>query len=306
MKINLPNWAKGSFLVLFGAFLWGTLVVVTKGATHLQPMTVATVRAGMAALGCFLWFGLTRPSLLKVNMRAFVLLLIYGGATAGFLYGGFTVALSYLSVATSEIIFFTFPLFTTLAGAVFLKERPSAMQVFSCFLIIAGVVSMTALTEGKSEAVSFPLRGVAAAVLSLLGMTIQSLVGRKNAQQNWLPTETLFSYAQLFGFLWMALYKTTTTGWGDLPHISSSSWLLLSYMGFISTLLGYGAYNLGLRYISASTASMLASFEMVTAVTLAAIALNAIPSSGEIAGCIIILAALALSTQTARRQQDTP
>lgn len=299
--MSLPNWAKGSLLVLFGAFLWGTLVVFTKGAAHLQPMTVATVRAGMAALGCFLWFGLKNPRILKVDGRTLFLLFLYGGATAGFLYGGFTVALSYLSVATSEVIFFTFPLFTTLAGVVFLKERPTGAQLLSCLLIIVGVFSMTALT-GEENKASFPFWGVAAAVLSLLGMTIQSLVGRKNAQKNWLPTEALFSYAQLFGFVWMALYKSLTTGWGDIPSVTPASWLLLCYMGFVSTLFGYGAYNLGLRYISAATASMLASFEMITAVTLTALFLKIIPTTAEVVGCAVILVALTLSTRSAKQQ----
>lgn len=300
--MRLPDWLKGSLLVLFGAFLWGTLVVATKGATQLQPLTVATVRAGLAALGCFLWFGFRDPRILKVDSRALFFLLLYGGATAGFMYAGFTIALSYLSVATSEIIFYTFPLFTTLLGAFILKERPTGMQVFACILIIVGVVSMTALTDAESVQTSWPFWGVAAATLSMAGMTIQSLVARKNARENWLPTETLFAWAQLFGFIWIALYKSLTTGWSDLPHVTSSSWLLLCYMGFVTTLLGYGAYNLGLRYISAATASMLASFEMIVAVLLAAVLLKAIPSAGEIAGCVIILVALVMSARSARRE----
>ena len=300
--MNLPNWARGSLLVLFGAFLWGTLVVFTKGASHLEPMSVATLRAGMAALGCFLWFGLKAPAVLKVRLRTLALLAVYGGVTAAFLYGGFTVALRYLSVATAEVIFFTFPLFTTLAGIFVLRERPAASQILACFLIIVGVFSMTALTGRDAAQAAFPLPGIAAAVISLVGMTLQSLVGRKNARKNWLPTETLFSYAQLFGFLWLALYKSLTSGWGDIAAIAPGSWLLLCYMGFVSTLMGYGAYNLGLRYIEAATASMLASFEMVTAVALAALFLGTPPTAGEIVGCIVILAALVLGTRSAKHQ----
>lgn len=298
----IPDWLKGSLLVLFGAFLWGTLVVATKGAAHLQPQTVATVRGGLSALGCVLWFGLRCPRMMKVGPRALLLLLFYGGATAGFMYVGFTVALSYLSVATCEIIFYTFPLFTTLLGTVVLKERPTGMQIFACLLIILGVVSMTALTDAPVDGqASRPLWGVAAAAFSMTGMTIQSLVARKNARENWLPTETLFAWAQIFGFLWIVLYKSLTTGWSDLPGITVPSWLLLCYMGFVATLLGYGAYNLGLRYITAATASMLASFEMIVAVVLAAVLLKAHPSTGEIAGCVIILIALVLGTRSASR-----
>lgn len=302
----LPNWLKGSLLVLFGAFLWGTLVVATKGAGHLEPLTVGTVRSGMSALGCFLGLLTIAPQTLKVDRRQLVFLLFYGGATCGFLYGGFTVALSVLSVATSEIIFFTFPLFTTLLGIVVLGERPSKMQIVACLLIIAGVAAMTGMSgdvPSNNIESSRYLLGLFAAGLSVAGMTTQSLAGRKNAEKNWMATPTLFAYAQLFGFFWMALCKTLTTGWGDLPDISASSWLLLSYMGFITTLMGYGAYNLGLRYISASTASMLASFEMITAVSLAALLLKEMPSSGEILGCCLIFAALVLSGRSASRQK---
>jgi drug/metabolite transporter (DMT)-like permease len=301
----LSDQIRGSLLVLFGAFLWGTLVVVTSGVTWIQPATVAVVRAGLAALGCVLWLGTRTPRLLRVAPRDFLWLFFYGGATAGFMYAGFTIALSRLSVATSEVIFYTFPLFTTILGVFILRERPSGMQVFSCLLLLSGVASMTALTgkgnAGVSFHASFPLEGVLAAVLSMLGMTIQSLVARKNARKNWMPTETLFSWAQIFGFVWIALYKSLTTGWSDVPDVTPASWLILAYMGLVCTLLAYGAYNLGLRYISAATASMLASFEMVTAVVLAALALGAVPTAGEVIGSVVILIALVLGTCGAER-----
>jgi drug/metabolite transporter (DMT)-like permease len=236
------------------------------------------------------------------------LLFLYGGATCAFMYGGFTVALRSLSVAASEVIFYTFPLFTTFIGIFALRERPTAAQAAACVLIVAGVFLMTSLpgSEESAPRAALPLSGVAAASLSMSGMTIQSLVGRKNAQKNWMPTETLFSYAQLFGLLWLAAYKSADTGWADLAHVSPASWLLLAYMGFAATLLGYGAYNLGLRYIRAATASMLASFEMITAVVLAAVVLDTVPARGEIAGCLVILAALALGTRGAASDGAAP
>jgi drug/metabolite transporter (DMT)-like permease len=229
------------------------------------------------------------------------LLFLYGGATCAFMYGGFTIALHLLSVAACEVIFYTFPLFTTFIGLFALRERPTAAQVIACGLLIAGVLLMTSLTgPGESEArAALPLAGVAAAGLSMTGMTIQSLVGRRNAQMGWMPTETLFSYAHLFGFVWLVLWKSAAGGWADLAGVSPASWLLLVYIGFVATLMGYGAYNLGLRYISAATASMLASIEMITAVILAALVLGNVPTRGEVAGCLVILAALALGTRGA-------
>ena len=298
----ISNWAKGSSLVLFGAFLWGTLVVFTKGAAHLEPTTVAVVRGALSTGACFLWLGITKPHILKIESRMFFPL-FFCGLPAACMYMGFTIALKTLSVATCEIIFFTFPLFTTVLGIFILKERPTALQVVACFLILAGVVCMTVLPEGHSEGDTPPsVVGFIGATLSMSGMTAQSLIGRRNAQKNWLSTETLFAYTQLFAFFWMVPYKALTAGWGDLPDILPASWLLMAYMGIIATFLAYGAYNLGLRYIHASTASMLASFEMVTAVTLAAAALGTWPTAGELVGCIVILTALVLSSQSARKQ----
>ena len=106
----MPNWLKGSALVLFGAFLWGTLAAFSKEASTLHPVTGAAVRAFLAALGCFVWFGVRSPDVLKVELKDLALLFVYGGASAGFLYSGFMTALTYLSVAATEVIFYTFPL----------------------------------------------------------------------------------------------------------------------------------------------------------------------------------------------------
>jgi drug/metabolite transporter (DMT)-like permease len=161
--MKLKDWVKGSLLVLFGAFLWGTLVVVTKGASHLDPLTVASMRSAMSSLGCFAWFGFRNPGLLRVgSRRSLFLLFLYGGATCAFMYAGFTVALSLLSVAACEVIFFTFPLFTTFIGIFALRERPTAAQVCACFLIVAGVLLMTSLTGPGEDSplASLPLPGV--------------------------------------------------------------------------------------------------------------------------------------------------
>lgn len=299
--MKLPDWLKGSLLVLFGAFLWGTLVVATKGATYLQPLTVATVRAALAACGCFVWFGITNPRMLKVSPRVFVLLFFYGASPAC-MYAGFTIAMTYLSVAAGEVIFYTFPLFTTIIGIFYLKERPTGMQVLACVLIIVGVVCMAVMTDEANVQTSLPFWGVFTATLSMAGMTVQSLIGRKNARENWIPVQTLFTWAQFFGFVWLALAKSLMTGWSDVPSVTPSSWLLLAYMGLISTLIGYGSYNLGLRYIKAATAGMLASFEMITAVLLATVILGTFPSRGEVVGCVIILIALVLSARSAQSQ----
>lgn len=295
----MPNWLKGSALVLFGAFLWGTLAAFSKEASTLHPVTGAVVRAFLAALGCFVWFGVRKSDILRVSPRELAFLFVYGGASAGLLYGGFMTSLTYLSVAATEVIFYTFPLFTTFFGALLLKERPSVMQILAGVLILIGVLCM-ALLEDSPASVSFPLPGLAAALLSVLGMTVQSLTMRWNGRSGWLNPWTLFSWAQLFAFVWLALYKTLMLGWGDLPGISVGSWGLLLYLGFVVTLLGYGAYNLGLRYVRASTGSMLASFELVTAVVLAALLFHAVPSTGETLGCVIILVGLILSTRGAR------
>jgi len=299
----LSDRTRGTLHVLFGAFLWGTMVVTTRGITWIQPTTIAVARAGLAALGCVLWLGVRNPRLLSVAPRDLLWLFFYGGATAGLMYAGFTIALSRLSVATCEVIFYTFPFFTTLLGVFVLRERPSGMQVFSCFLILLGVACMTMLTGEEGLGTSFPPEGVIAATLAMSGMTIQSLVARKNAQKNRMPTETLFSWAQIFGFVWIALYKSLTTGWSDVPDVTPASWLILAYMGLVCTLAGYGAYNLGLRFISAATASMLASFEMITAVVLAALALDAVPTPGEVLGSAVILAALVPGTRGVGREK---
>ena len=76
------------------------------------------------------------------------------------------------------VIFFTFPLFTMFFGALILKERPSTMQVIAGILILIGVLSMATLTDSETTASSFPLPGVIAALLSVTGMTVQSLTMR--------------------------------------------------------------------------------------------------------------------------------
>ena len=292
-------------MVLLGAFLWGTMVVFTKGASHLMPLTIATVRVALSTASGFLFFSLRKPSMLRIDLKDLRLVWFFGGFSVAFLYGGFTLALRTLSVATTEVIFFTFPLFTTLGGALLFREWPSPLQVLAGFVILSGVACMTLMTGGEAESTSQRSAvGLGAAVLSVVGMTMQSLTSRWNGREKRLPPWTFFIWMQASGLFWLALAKTFLEGWGDLPTVSFDSWLLLLYLGVVTTFLGYGVYNLGLTFIRASTASMLASFELVTAVTLAAVILKTPPSRGELWGCVIILVGLCLSARGASEAEE--
>ena len=295
----LPDWLKGSLFVLFGAFLWGTLVTISKGAAQIPPLTIAFMRVVLASLGCLVWFGIRNPSILKIKMKDAAWLFVYGCVATSFTYGGFTVALRHLSVAACEVIFYTFPLFAALGSAVFLKERPTVTQIVSGLTLLFGVFCMAALTETPHEE-AYPLIGLVTVGLSVFGITVQSLVGRWNGKAGYMPAWSLFCWAQFSAVFWIGLAKTIFEGWGDMASISGPSWLVLAYLGFVATILGYGMYNYGLRWVSAPTGSLLASFELVTAVILSAAVLGNIPSFGEVLGCAIVLFALALSAWSAR------
>lgn len=104
-----------------------------------------------------------------------------------------------------------------------------------------------------------------------------------------------FFYTHLFGSVWISLYKTMADGWSDFVTLTAAEWGLIAAVTLITTIIAYSAYYTALKYISAPTASLLASVEIVGAVILTSLAVRTWPTIPEMLGCAIIFCAIGLA-----------
>lgn len=212
---------------------------------------------------------------------------------------GFMMSCTYLSVPQALILHYTFPLVTMLCSVFVTKEKPSAVQILSGFFVILGLwVGFAHESIGDK---SLSAVGILWGVVSVIGLAGQTLLSRQLSKTNAAqPLEQLF-YSHFWGGLILIIWKTFFIGWSDLSFMTPRIFVIIHYPTVVSGLIGFGLLFSALRYISASTASMICSMEIVFALLLTPLILHQTPALNEIAGCAIILASVVCSVLSAKQ-----
>ncbi len=300
MKLN--NYWRGALLALLAAVCWGIISPVAKvlTAAGIDLMSVMVYRSlfTLTASGLFLFFrhGAGAFRLEPGYLRFYV---ISGTLSVAFAGGGFLTSLEYLSVPEALVVHYTFPLAAIAGSLNKTPERPTLLQCLAGVLIICGVfIGMGGSAEAMAN-ISLP--GLFWGLLAVVGMSGQALVTRRFSLGHKVDEFRLLFFSNAVGAVMLFVFKTLWYGWGDLVNFTMPLFSLMTMQAFTGSLVAYGVFFAALKYIPAAMASLLCTMEIVVAVALTAIFVHQIPSVHEIAGCALILVAIACTAVPARR-----
>jgi drug/metabolite transporter (DMT)-like permease len=289
--------AIGITSALLAGITWGTAspvakLIVAGGVSLMSAMVIRTFLVS-AVMGIWI-ICKKREDLAKTRSRTYLFFFISSMLAIVCSNTGFQMSLETLSVAQALIIHYTFPL-VTLAGSLWVaRERPAKLEVFAGFLIVAGVY--LGMGAGERAFAQVPAVGLIWGVLSVFGLSGQSLYVRRYSKSEDIDQFLLLFFVHFFGFFALFTIKSFFMGWADLANLDLKvSWYIFIQFLF-GSILPYGFFYTALKYIPAATVSLLCTLEMVVAVLLAAVLIGAMPSMLEILGCTLILAAVFMAS----------
>lgn len=295
--------ARGVLMALGTALAWGGTGSFAKliAAGGVSQLTVVCYRGLFAAavVGAFM-LARRGAGFFQCGRAELAQYAALGVFTVLFNATGYMMSCVYLSVPQVLMLNYTFPIVTMAGSALINGERPSALQVASGFLVLAGLyVGFAAGGVGLS---SISLAGVAWSMLSVAGLSGNALLSRKiSAKAD--PLKQLF-YSHLTGAVMLAVIRTFTEGWPDLANMTPRLFLYMQYPAVFAALVGYGLLFSALRYISAPLASMICTMEIVFAAALTPLIIGEVPPLHELAGCAVIAGAVVLSIFSERARGD--
>jgi drug/metabolite transporter (DMT)-like permease len=206
-------------------------------------------------------------------------------------------SLSLTSVTSSVVLVTINPLFVSILGWLFLREKVGKRLVWAIAIVVAG----GAVIGGRS----FAAGGVAnwGNLLALAGALMASgylLTGRHLRKNMSLVSYTTWCYLFTAIILLLAslMTKTPLTGLGKVNYI----YFLL--MALAPQLLGHSVFNWGLKYLPTSRIAMLIIAEPVGATILAYLILKQAPSVYELIGGIFIMAGVYISAQEGNKTDN--
>lgn len=275
-------------LVALGAILWGTgglAGAALADSAGLAPLVVASYRllgggavllVALAVTGRLRGLARTRPALVRIVVTALLLAVYQGAYFAAVVRAGVAVA--------TLIALGAAPLLVAIGTAVSSRRAPAARTVVALALALVGLVLLVG--RPGDAAGSAPAGAALAFVAAAAFATMTGLNRRPVPGLSPLPmTATAFTLGGIL-LLPVAAVVGPTVGLPD----DAQGWLLLAYFAIVPTAAAWGAYFTGLRGVPATTATLLALLEPLTA-TVGAVLLR-----GEQLGVAGVVGAVLLGT----------
>ena len=275
---------KGYLLVILGATFLGTIGIFGR-LIYLHepdPLTVVTFRAIIAFLLLFFTTIVLNPDLLRIRKRDFIYFAVYGLLSVALCFLLFFYAIKFTTIATATILLYTYPAFIVILSAFFLKEKLTRTKVLALLLTFLGCTLVIQVYDPAE--LKLNLRGIIYGLGAGLGAGLYSVLGKK-AVQRYSPW-TVVTYAFGFGSFFLLIAR------GVKPLYSvnypTMTWIWIFALAIFSTLLGYSIYTRGLKYIEASRAGIVATWEVVVASFLAFIIFGESLTALQIFGALFI------------------
>lgn len=295
--------------MIFAAIIWGVAGPIVK--LTLNDLPVFTFLLYRFLIVCivllpYLFFELKRNPIHKKDVKNLVILSIASQVSIAFIFLG----LKFSTALDSAIIGILAPILTFIAGAYFYKEKTTKMEELGIGLAVLGtmlVVVEPLLTKSHRAQIGDRILGNLFILLYQFSWPVYIILGKMMLGQNSKNTKkvsrflhltkfhkkykpstiTLISfYIGLAFFIPMALVEMQLNP--VAIEFTTTALLGLFYMALLSSIVAYGLYQWGVKYLEAQETASYAYLTSIFTIPAAFILLGEIPTQAMVVGAVII------------------
>ena len=247
--------------VILAAIFWGILVVFVRafGQADFGSMEIVTLRVYSSAIFSWIFFVMfDRKAHTPFRLRDSWCFIGTGLVSIVFFSYCYFRNVEVSSAAVAAILMYTSPIFVTMLSAVFFKEKLTKTKLLALILAILGCALVSGIAGGIGNT---SLLGILLGLGSGIGYALYSIFARFALDKGYSPfmvTAMTFTFAcvGVLPFINIAALVTRL--------ISEPKYILLALiMGLIGSCTPFALYTLGLRYMEASKAAILATLEPI-------------------------------------------
>ena len=270
--------------LIVAMLVWGSSFIALKSAiADTGAYSVIFLRMVVASV-CFLYF-IKDFTKYKFSRQDIKYILILSLLEPGLYFLFESNALKYTSASQAGIITSTMPIITAVAASWLLKEIITKNLIIGSVISMAGVL-LSSLGAISTEASPYPLLGNLlefGAMVCAAGYTI--IVRHLSKKFSALFITAIQAFFGVIFFLPFFIYEISTQD----VHFTQESIMWILYLGVVVTLGGYGLYNLALREINASQASVFVNLIPIFAILMGYLFLHETLTSMQIFASFFIL-----------------
>lgn len=276
--------------ILAAGTLWGIMGIFVRalasyGFTSVQ---IASMRIVFGALLFLLITAVFRPAQLKIHIQDVGLFLGMGLLSLLLFTVCYFTTISMASLSVAAILLYTSPIWVMLMSLVCFQESLTRRKVLCAAMAFGGCVLVSGIGSGSH----FSPMVIATGLLSAVGYGLYSIFGTFALRK--YPPLTVTTYAFLFGAagaLFLCNPVSTVRVVCEAAHPTALV-LLLIVTAFVTAVLPYLLYTVGLSHMRASTAAIMASIEPVVATAAGAAVFHEVLTLPALLGIVLVLAAI--------------
>jgi len=292
----------GILACLGAATAWGANGVASKYLMNmgLSPFVLSQGRLTVASILTLLWLVATRKDTLRIEKRHvwhFVLLGVVGMAGVNVCY---FEAISKIATAAAILVEYLAPVIIAIYARLFMAQRMGPIRWMALFMAIGGcylVVGGYNVNLLNMNAVGV-MWGLGAALTYSFYIIYSEYLLR--IYSPW----TILLYALIFG----ALGWNVVLGPGTLPKMGWDliSWTLIVLCSSVGTIVPFGLFARGVELLRSTRATIVATFEPISAGLIAFVFLGERLAAAQVAGGIAVIISVILVQREKELDELTP
>ncbi len=277
------------FPVLSGVF-WGSAGIFVRKfeALGFNSISIVELRIIIAVVILLAGILIADKSMLKIQLKDLWIFLGAGWLSMIGLNVCYNYAINTLTLSLAAVLLSLSPIFVLLMAAVIFKEKITGQKIFCIVLALIGCMLCSGIFKGG---LSWNAAGVVVGAIAAVFYAAFSIFSKLAMERGYRPLTVSF-YSLLAAGIALAFF----TDWSTVSAVTAQD--PMGMTGFFvlhslcTSVLPYVLYTVGLNYIDAGKASILASAEPVAATVFGIFFYHEIPGFAEIAGLILVMAAL--------------
>jgi len=282
---------KSRWMLILSMCIFGTVGIFRKYI----PLSSGVVALSRAVIGTIflLLVTLARKRTFSLGaIRKNLPMLLFSGAALGFNWILLFESYNHTTVATATLCYYLAPILVIIVSALFFKEKLTTVKSICTAIALAGMVLVSGILEGSSEADSDMtgiLFGLGAAMLYACVMLLNR---RIQAMDAFDKTVVQLSVSALVLIPYVLLSEDLST-----ITFAPETLALLAAVGIIHTGIAYCLYFGAIGNLPSQTAALLSYLDPVLAILLSVTLLHEPMSIGAAVGAILILGSAIVSEQ---------
>ena len=270
------------------AILWGILVIFIKNLSvaGLSSMEIVALRVYGAALVLLIGLLLYNRKLLKIRLKDAWCFVGTGVVSIVFFSYCYFKNVTVSTVAVSSILMYTSPIWVTLFARVVFREKIGKSKLVALRMAFVGCILVSGITGGVGRV---SMEGLLLGLGSGIGYGLYSIFGRIALEKGYHPM-TVSAYTFLFACVGVLPFIKPVEIWKKM-NVTPGLWGWALCMVLLSTCMSFTLYTIGLKYMEAGRAAVLATLEPIVTTLVGVVVYKEMLSLIMVLGIVMVLGA---------------